>query len=391
MIVTNSSAIVTPVGFNGRKFEVRPQYLGHLPEFFGKRTEEPYLHIASFDSICQTIGASGFTEDDVKLMLFQFTLKDKARQWFASLTPGSISTWQELQQVFLEEYYTIDRTTRARDAIRSFEQHSGETFHEAFTRFKELLRKCPHHGMHTWELIKAVYDGLLPDDVRDLLAISNGTFLTNTEAVDWDYLERQDETSKRQAQSGRRARSASVKGVDYEAEERVEKLRHQNLLLEKQVAQIHLGKSMEAKVASTISVCTDCGELGHSAGECYQNAEVNQVYGERKQYDMNSNTYHPGLKNHPNFSYANTSNQLNPTFQVQNQGQPQFQNRSGGYQNRGGYNQGNQQSSSSTNNNGGPSDDKLDAIMNFMKNIQKGNEVRDKTAETIQKQLGAAS
>ncbi|KAF5757652.1 putative nucleotidyltransferase, Ribonuclease H [Helianthus annuus] len=242
VVVPNSSAIVTPVGNNNRPFEVRPQYLGHLPEFYGKRTEEPYLHIASFDSICQTIGVSGFTKDDVKLMLFQFTLKDKARHWFTTLPPGSIYTWQEMQLVFLEEYYTMNRTSEARDAIRAFQQHSGEPFHEAFTRFKELLRKCPHHEIQTWELIKVFYDGLLPDDVRDLIAISNGTFLTNIEAADWAYLERQSTTSKRQTQSSRRARSSSAKSVDYEAEERVEKLRHQNLLLERQVAQMNLGK-----------------------------------------------------------------------------------------------------------------------------------------------------
>ncbi|XP_022008004.1 uncharacterized protein LOC110907314 [Helianthus annuus] len=30
---------------------------------------------------------------------------------------------------------------------------------------------------------------------------------------------------------------------------------------------------------------------------------------------MNSNTYHPGFRNHPNFTYGNPSNQANPNFQ----------------------------------------------------------------------------
>ncbi|XP_022014148.1 uncharacterized protein LOC110913634 [Helianthus annuus] len=272
-----------------------------------------------------------------------------------------------MQQVFLEEYYTMNRTSEARDAIRAFQQHSGEAFHEAFTRFKELLSKCPHHSIQTWELIKAFYDGLLPDDVRDLITISNGTFLTNTEAADWAYLERQSATSKRQAQSSRRARSASARSVDYEAEERVEKLKQQNLLLERQVAQMKLGKGAEVRAANAFAVCTDCGELGHLVGECLSrmgsNEEVNQVFGERKQYDMKSNTYHPGLRNHPNFSYGNSTNQMNPNFQ------------------------GNQQGNSSSAS-GGTSDDKLDAIMKFMKDIQKDNEVRDKTSEAMEKQLG---
>ncbi|XP_035834136.1 uncharacterized protein LOC118482656 [Helianthus annuus] len=40
---------------------------------------------------------------------------------------------------------------------------------------------------------------------------------------------------------------------------------------------------------------------------------------------MNSNTYHPGLRNHPNFRYGNPSNQANPNF-LGNQGfQRQYQ------------------------------------------------------------------
>ncbi|XP_022041539.1 uncharacterized protein LOC110944133 [Helianthus annuus] len=156
-----------------------------------------------------------------------------------------------------------------------------------------------------------------------------------------------------------------------------------------------LGKVAEVRAANAFAVCTDCGELGHQVGECLarmgSNEEVNQVFGERKQYDMKPNTYHPGFRNHPNFSYGNTANQMNPNFQVPMQGGQQYQSRQGNYsqgnyQNQGQYNQGNQQGNSSSS--GGTNDEKLDAIMKFMKDIQKDNEVRDKTSEAMQKQLG---
>jgi hypothetical protein len=89
-----------------------------------------------------------------------------------------------MQQVFLEEYYTMNRTSEARESIRAFQQGTGETFHEAFTCFKELLRKCPHHGIATWELIKAFYDRLLLEGVRDLISINNDTVFTKAEAVE---------------------------------------------------------------------------------------------------------------------------------------------------------------------------------------------------------------
>ena len=77
-IAQSTSPIVTPHQ-RGRSFEVRPQYLSHLPAFYGKANEEPYLHLAEFETICGTIGGHGFSLDEVKLMMFQFSLKDRAK------------------------------------------------------------------------------------------------------------------------------------------------------------------------------------------------------------------------------------------------------------------------------------------------------------------------
>ena len=44
--------------------------------------------------------------------------------------------------------------------------------------------------------------------------------------------------------------------------------------------------------------------------------EVNAIQGGGgRNFNMNSNTYHPGLRNHPNFCYGNAANQANPNFQ----------------------------------------------------------------------------
>ncbi|KAI3743559.1 hypothetical protein L1987_61269 [Smallanthus sonchifolius] len=412
-MVAQSTSPIVPPNQDGRTFEVRPQYLGYLPTFYGKPNEEPYLHLAEFENICGTIGGHGFSLDEVKLMMFQFTLKDQAKQWFLTLPAGSIRTWEQMQQVFLEEYYTMNRTTEARESIRAFQQHMGEPFHEAFTRFKDLLRRCPHHGIPKWELIKAFYDGLLPEDVREVNSTSNGTFLTNHEDVDWEFLERMSVISKRLA-SNRKTRGVSAKVVDLEAEKRIKSL-------ERQVAQLTVGRGDEAKAVNSFPICSACGDLGHSDLECpgdsNRTAEVNQVYGDRRPFDMNSNTYHPGLRNHPNFRYGNASNQMNPNFQAPIQGQQQqnnpqpYQNRQQGCNqgynqgyNQAGYNRGpqrnfnNQQGVSSSNNEAS----KTDAIFEMLKElkkdndemkknfeeIRKNNQVRDKSHEALSRQVG---
>ena len=119
-IAMNASPIVPPV-LRGRAFEVRPQCLSILPSFYGKAVEEPYLHVSEFEAICGTIGGRGFSPNEFKIVLFQFTLKDKAKQWFLALPSGSIFTWAEMQQQFLDEYYTMQKTSDARNSMCKME------------------------------------------------------------------------------------------------------------------------------------------------------------------------------------------------------------------------------------------------------------------------------
>ncbi|KAD6454541.1 hypothetical protein E3N88_09247 [Mikania micrantha] len=318
-VTQNPSPIVPPL-LRGRSFEIRPQYLAIIPNFRGTATEEPY---------------------------------ERAKQWFHTLPSGSIYTWEEMQQLFLDEYYPMSKTSEARNAIRTFQQQSGELLHEAFTRFKELLRFCPHHQIPKWELIKAFYDGLTPEDLKFVSSSSNGTFLTNLEDDDWELLERLSKGSKTQASASRKAKHVIGKPRgEYVTKERFK-------ALERQIANFSRASGKgNSNVSNVYDVCSFCGDIGHLESECMmnmnRNEEVNQVQGsfqnDKRNNDMNSNTYHPGLRNHPNFRYGNSSNQLNPNFQGSNQQGgnqgPSYQNRhqsynQGNYQ-RGNYNQGGQ-------------------------------------------------
>ncbi|KAD5961340.1 hypothetical protein E3N88_12813 [Mikania micrantha] len=338
-IAVNASPIVRPE-VRGRSFEIRPQFLNVLPTFYGKATEEPYVHLSEFVSVCGTIGGQGFTPDQVKL--------------------------------FLDEYFTSQRTSDVRHAIRMFQQQSGELFYEAFKRFKQLLRTCPHHGISKWELIIAFHDGLSTDDIRDVNSTTGGTFLSNPVDLDWDYLEKMAVNSKRQAQSSRRKKFATVKasGSSYD---KVEKLERANQALERELANLKMGVSKGATRENQVfHVCDGCGELGHNTLDCPSQGgreeEVNQVYGDRKPYDMNSNTYHPGSQ-----PYQNRQSNYN------NQGYNQGGNR--GYQRN--Y-KGNQDQGTSS----GNSDTSNKEIMDFLKEMKKDNEVRDKTVEALTKQMG---
>ncbi|XP_021971596.1 uncharacterized protein LOC110866759 [Helianthus annuus] len=305
----------------------KPHYINILPHFNGRSNDEPYTHLAEFSSICNTIRGHNFALEEVKLRLFQFSLKDKAKQWFLTLPANSIRTWGEMQQVFLDEYYSMAKTDDARDEIRSFRQLSSEPLHEAFTRYKELIRKCPHHQIEKWELVKCFVRVMDDMTWNRLESTSNGTLLSNHEDDDWEFLERMSKRSKEKVSADRaKKHPVSWSLPDLDSKNRISTLEREMVRMKKKEVN-----------AVQFVVCEDYGDIGHGTDQCPTGPgdyteEVNQVFGDRKNNDMNSNTYHPGLRNHPNFRYGNAANQMNPNFQPGNQSGSSYQNHQGGNQ-----------------------------------------------------------
>ena len=54
---------------------------------------------------------------------------------------------------------------------------------EAWERFQELQRCCPHHGIEGWNLLQIFYNSLLPQD-KGMLDAAAGGSLMNKGAID---------------------------------------------------------------------------------------------------------------------------------------------------------------------------------------------------------------
>nr|GEX02831.1 reverse transcriptase domain-containing protein [Tanacetum cinerariifolium] len=64
-----------------------------------------------------------------------------------------------------------------RNGISNFEQKFGESFHEAWDRYKDLLRACPHHGFTELYPLNTFYNALNHTDQDSLNAAASGNLL----------------------------------------------------------------------------------------------------------------------------------------------------------------------------------------------------------------------
>nr|GEV47527.1 putative reverse transcriptase domain-containing protein [Tanacetum cinerariifolium] len=91
--------------------------------------------------------------------------------------PRSITTWDDLVSKFINEFFPPSRTTNLRNEISNFQQKFDEYFHEAWERYKDLLRACPHHGFIELHQLDTFYNALNPADQDSLNAAAGGNLL----------------------------------------------------------------------------------------------------------------------------------------------------------------------------------------------------------------------
>ncbi|GJQ89711.1 zinc finger, CCHC-type containing protein [Tanacetum coccineum] len=121
-------------------------------------SEDPIQHLKDFLKIVDSIDLNSATRNTTRLHLLCFSLRDQAIKWLDRLPAGSISTWDDLTTCFLAQFFPPGRTAKLRKDILMFQQHQDESLCDAWTSFKDLLRKVSHHGLDLWLQFQIFYN-----------------------------------------------------------------------------------------------------------------------------------------------------------------------------------------------------------------------------------------
>ncbi|GJR00510.1 reverse transcriptase domain-containing protein [Tanacetum coccineum] len=146
-------------------------------QFFGHDKEDPHAHIRYFNKITSTMRFPDVPSTSIKLMLFSFSLEGSARIWLEKEPPRSILTWDDLVSKFINQFFPPSKTTNLRNEITRFQQRFDESFYEAWDRFNDLLRACPHHGFSELHQLDTFYNALNANDQDSLNSAAGGNFL----------------------------------------------------------------------------------------------------------------------------------------------------------------------------------------------------------------------
>nr|GEZ01165.1 reverse transcriptase domain-containing protein [Tanacetum cinerariifolium]GEZ25439.1 reverse transcriptase domain-containing protein [Tanacetum cinerariifolium] len=162
------------------ELKVRLLTLVTSSQFHGFERDVPHSHIRLFNKITSTLKYKNVPHEAIKLMLFPFSLEGAARIWLEKVPTRSIHTWEDLVSKFVNYFFPPSETTNLKNNITNFQQRFDETFNEACDRFKDLIRKCPHHGFLELHQIDTFYNALMQSDQDSLNAATGDNLLNRT-------------------------------------------------------------------------------------------------------------------------------------------------------------------------------------------------------------------
>ncbi|XP_060974037.1 uncharacterized protein LOC133039215 [Cannabis sativa] len=207
--------------------------------------------------VSDSFNIQGVSEEVLRLKLFPFSLRDRARSWLNTLPPDSVTNWNDLAEKFLRKYFPPTRNAKFRTSRMVLDASANGT----------ILSKSYNEAFEILETIA-----------------SNNYQWSNTRAP----------TSRK---------LAGVLEVDA-----ITTLTAQMASMTNVLKNLSIGNAKNIQPAAAIQSddvsCVFCGE-GHAFEKCPSNPQ-SVCYMANQNFNRNngafSNSYNQSWKNHPNFS-----------------------------------------------------------------------------------------
>ena len=94
------------------------------------------MHLNTFTEICDMMRIKDVDLDAVRLRLFPFSLRGRAKEWLLSLPKNTISSWVECTSLFMTKFFPPAKTMQLRSNITGFRQEEREPLALAWERMK---------------------------------------------------------------------------------------------------------------------------------------------------------------------------------------------------------------------------------------------------------------
>ena len=88
-------------------------------------THDPFDHIVTFKTTMHLKGVP----DEIMCRAFPTTLKGLAQVWFSKIPPGTVSSFEELCKLFVNNFIGGQRHKRSSSSLLTIEQGENESLH----------------------------------------------------------------------------------------------------------------------------------------------------------------------------------------------------------------------------------------------------------------------
>jgi hypothetical protein len=158
-------------------------------QFFGTSSDDAAAHLNNFIELCEMQKYDNVDGNIIKLKLFPFSLRGRAKDWLLSLPRNSFDSWDKCKDAFIGKYYPPTKIIALRSDIMKFRKFDNEHVAQSWERMKSMIKNCPTHGLTTWMIVQTFYVGLNFSSRNLLDSAAGGTFISLTLSAATKFLD----------------------------------------------------------------------------------------------------------------------------------------------------------------------------------------------------------